>query len=115
MPGADIATRLVHLTGLLLIVGVNATIAALATRFFRVRLSTRWGSALYAVLLTPLPMVATILVVSGALGLGTNLGDRNAVFGVAILLPLTLGIAFDFFWMPAPAEVDVPDTAGRSG
>jgi hypothetical protein len=25
-------------------------------------------------------------------------------------VPLSLGIAVDYFWMPAPDEVEVPDT-----
>ncbi|MFD1585815.1 hypothetical protein ACFR9U_02380 [Halorientalis brevis] len=94
--------------GLLVILGVNTTIAALATRFFRVRLNTGWGSALYTALLLPLPLVAVVLVLGG-IGLGPNLGTANAVLGVTIVLPMALGIAFDFFWMPAPDEVDVPD------
>ena len=99
--------------GLLVIVGINSAVAALMTRFFRVRLSTDWGSALYAVVLTPLPLIATTLVLSGVLGLGPNLGSRNAVVGLAIALPMAIGIAFDFFWMPAPDEVDVPDRTDR--
>ncbi|MFB6163829.1 MAG: hypothetical protein ABEJ31_01585 [Haloarculaceae archaeon] len=96
--------------GLLVIVGLNAAIAALATRFFRVRLATTWGSALYALVLTPIPLVATTLVLSGVLGLGPNLGNGATVVGLTLVLPMAIGIAFDYFWMPAPDEVEVPDT-----
>lgn len=99
----------IDVVGLLVIVGINTAVAALATRFFRVRLSTGWGSALYAVLLTPLPMLAVVLILSGGLGLGPNLGGVYTVLGLTILVPMTLGIAFDFFWMPSPDEVDVPE------
>ena len=105
----------VDVVGLLVIVGTNAAVAALATRFLRVRLDTRWGSAVYVVVLTPLPMVAVTLLLGGVLGLGPNLGSRYAVLGLTILAPLTLGIAFDFFWMPAPEEVDLPDQARQQG
>lgn len=103
----------VDVVGLFVIVGVNAAVAALVTRFLRVRLNTDWGSALYVLLLTPIPMVATTLLLSGGLGLGPDLGSRYAAFGVAILVPMALGVAFDVFWMPAPDEVDVPDRSRR--
>ena len=38
----------VDVVGLLVILGVNSAAAALGTRFFRVRLSTRWGSSMTA-------------------------------------------------------------------
>ena len=98
--------------GLLVILGVNTAVAALTTRFFRVRLNTNWGSALYTMLLLPLPLVAVVLLLGG-IGLGPNLGTANAVLGITIVLPMAVGIAFDFFWMPAPDEVDVPDRTGR--
>ncbi|MFB6179824.1 MAG: hypothetical protein ABEI77_08880 [Halorientalis sp.] len=100
------------IVGLLVIVGVNSTISALATRFFRVRLNTTWGSAIYTVLLLPVPLVAVVLVLGG-IGLGPDLGTANAVLGVTIVLPMALGVSFDYFWMPAPDEVDVPDRTSR--
>ena len=94
--------------GLLVLIGVNTLVAAVLTRVFRVRLNTRWGGALYTLLLTPLALVILTLVLGQALG--PNLGSTTTVIGVAILLPLTLGVAFDYFWMPSPDEVEVPDT-----
>jgi hypothetical protein len=99
----------VDVVGLLVILGVNSAAAALGTRFFRVRLSTRWGSALYAVMLLPFLLLVTTLFLGGFLDLGPDLGSRIAVVGLTIVLPLSVGIAFDFFWMPAPDEVDLPD------
>jgi len=87
----------------------HAAIAATMTRFFRVRLSTRWGGFLYAVLLCPVVLVGTTLVLSGVLGLGPDLGSTAAVVGLVIGLPLATGVTFDYFWMPAPGEVDLPE------
>jgi len=101
---------LVDAVGLLVIVGLNSLAAALATRLFRVRLNTRWGAVLYTVLLTPVVLVVVTLVLSGLLKLGPELGGRATVFGVTVLVPLALGMAFDYFWQPAPEEVDLPET-----
>ncbi|WP_336002455.1 hypothetical protein [Halorientalis halophila] len=97
----------VEVAGLLVIVALNTAIAALATRFFRVRLNTQWGSAVYAAVLTPIPLVGTTLLLGSVLG--PNLGSANAVLGLTVAVPLAVGIAFDYFWMPSPEEVDVPD------
>jgi hypothetical protein len=98
-----------ELVGLLVVLLVNTAAAALATRFFRVRLHTRWGSAVYVAVLVPLLLVVSTLFFAGGLGLGPNLGSTAAVVGLTVLVPLSLGVAFDYFWMPAPDEVDLPD------
>lgn len=95
--------------GLLVLVGLNTVIAAVLTRLFRVRLETRWGGVLYTLVLTPVVLLLATLVI-GSLTFMPNLGSTNAVLGVAVFLPLTLGIAFDYVWMPAPEDVEVPDT-----
>jgi len=97
----------VDIAGLLVIVGLTTAIAALAPRFFRVRLNTQWGSALYAVVLTPIPLVGTTILFGTVLG--PNLGSASTVLALTVLVPLAIGIAFDFFWMPAPDDVPVPD------
>ncbi|MDQ2071186.1 hypothetical protein ACODNH_12975 [Haloarcula sp. NS06] len=94
--------------GLLVIVLVNSAVTALMTRFFRVRLHTRWGSIVYSLLLCPVVMVVLVLVLSGVFRLGANLGSTTAVMLVTVLIPLAIGVTFDYFWMPAPDEVDVP-------
>jgi len=58
--------------------------------------------------LTPVVLLVLVLVLGGA-GLGPDLGSPAAVVGITILLPLALGMAFDYFWQPAPEEVDLPD------
>lgn len=102
------------LVGLVVLVGVNTTVAALGTRIFRVRLATRWGSAIYVLVLIPIVQVLVTLVLSGVLNLGPNLGSTITVLSVVVLLPLALGVAFDYFWMPSPEEVELPDTLRES-
>ncbi|WP_159903534.1 hypothetical protein [Salinirussus salinus] len=97
-----------ELLGLLFIVLVNTAATALATRFFRVRLKTGWGSAVYTALLVPVLLVVLTLAI-GSLGVGPDLGSAAAVFGVTVILPMAVGVAFDYFWMPAPDEVDLPE------
>lgn len=94
--------------GLLVIVLVNSAVTALMTRFFRVRLHTRWGSLVYSLLLCPVVMVVILLVLSGVFRLGANLGSQMAVILVTVVIPLAIGITFDYFWMPAPDEVELP-------
>jgi ABC-type glycerol-3-phosphate transport system permease component len=94
--------------GLLVIVLVNSAVTALMTRFFRVRLHTRWGSLVYSLLLCPVVMVVILLVLSGVFRLGGNLGSQTAVILVTVIIPLAVGITFDYFWMPAPDEVELP-------
>lgn len=100
----------VDVIGLLLILFVNSALAALVTRFFRVRLHTQWGSALYVLLIIPVLLLVVTLVLSGVFGLGPNLGSPGAVVGLTIVVPLSLGVTFDYVWMPAPDDVEVPDT-----
>lgn len=101
-----------ELLGLAVIVLVHAAVAALGTRFFRVRLRTRVGSAVFAVTVLPVVLVALTLVFGGVLGLGPNLGSPGAVLGVTVFGPLALGVAFDYFWMPAPDDAGV--STGRA-
>ena len=94
--------------GLAVIVLVNTATVALLTRFFRVRLYTEWGSVVYAVVISPVALLLLTLFMSGVLGLGPNLGSRAAVVALAFVLPMATGLTFDYFWMPAPEEVDLP-------
>jgi len=98
----------VDVVGLFVVLLVNAGITALLTRFFRVRLDTRWGPVVYVLLLVPVVLVLSVLVLSGVLGLGPNLGSAALVVGLTVVLPMALGVAFDYFWMPAPDDVDLP-------
>lgn len=98
----------VDVVGLLVILLVNAGATALLTRFFRVRLDTRWGPVVYVLLLVPVVLVLFVIVLSGILGLGPDLGSPGLVVGITVVLPMTLGVAFDYLWMPAPEDVELP-------
>ena len=100
------------LVGLAILVAVNAAVAALAVRYFRYRLETQWGAVVFTVALVPVCYVATTLLLTGVLGLGGGLFDDVAtLLLVTWALPFALGASFDYFWMPAPEEVDLPASA----
>lgn len=94
--------------GILLV--VHTAIAAITTRFFRIRLSSQWGAALYAAILVPMLLVASTMLLSGPFGIGTAAADRTTALIVVIGIPLTLGVTIDLLWMPHPDEVELPDT-----
>ncbi|PSP56083.1 hypothetical protein BRC82_02810 [Halobacteriales archaeon QS_1_67_19] len=99
--------------GFLLIIAVNTVVAAVAIRFFRLRLSTRWGAAVYTAVCVPIVYLATTILLSGFVGFGGE-GVRNK--GTALILvwvlPFTLAVSLDIFWMPAPEEVELPEQTG---
>ncbi|MEF8776604.1 MAG: hypothetical protein V5A43_08910 [Haloarculaceae archaeon] len=99
--------------GLLAILFANTALAALLTRFFRVQMKTDWGTAVYTVFIVPVLQLVVLLLGSGVLNLGPDVGSPTMVVGLTILMPLAVGVAFDYFWMPAPGELDIPE--GRSG
>lgn len=101
--------NVVGLAGLLVIVLINSAVTALMTRFFRVRLNTRWGGALYSLLLCPLATAILAVVLSVPVGAFITLGRGSFLF-LAVLVPLAVGMTFDYVWMPAPEEVEVPAT-----
>lgn len=96
------------ITGFLIIVLVNSALAALLTRFLRVRMNTEWGSLLYTLLIVPVTLAALIPLYSLVLGGFVEFGDTVVLIGVSVVLPGALGIAFDYFWMPDPDEVELP-------
>ena len=98
------------LLGLAVIVVLHTAIAAVGTRLLRVRLQSRWGPVVYAVVLLPVVLVFSTIVLSGVFGLGSNLGDPWTVVFVVVAIPLVLGVTIDYVWMPAPDEVELPDT-----
>lgn len=99
--------------GVALIVVVHVAIAVVLTRFFRLQLKTDWGAAIYTLLLVPLALILSATLLSGVFGLGGNVGGRDVVLLLVIVLPLSLGIAIDVFWMPAPEEIELPESAGE--
>lgn len=98
------------LLALLLLVVLHTVVAAVSTRFFRVRMATRVGAIVYALVLTPVLLLASTMLVTGPLGVGTPLGGPGTALFVTIVVPVTLGIAIDYVWMPAPEDVTLPET-----
>jgi len=99
----------IDVVGLLAILFVNTALAALLTRFFRVQMKTDWGSAVYVATVVPVLQLVVLLFGSGILNLGPDVGSPAMVIGLTIVTPLAVGVAFDYFWMPAPGDLDVPD------
>lgn len=91
--------------GLIVLVGINTAIAAVATRFFRLVLTTRLGSAIYIVIFVPILLVISTLILSGVLNLGFDLQDRYIAWLVAIFVPFAIGLTLDFVWVASPDEV----------
>lgn len=85
------------------IVVIHTVIAAVATRFFRLRLATRWGSTLYTVVFVPIIYFVTTLLLSGFIGFGgSGITDTGMALIIAWVLPFCLGYSIDLFWMPPP-------------
>lgn len=99
--------------GILLVVVVHTFLAAVGTRFFRIRMKTRWGRALYAAIFVPLLLVASTLVLTGALGIGSDVGRPAAVM-LVLVVPIVLGFSIDLFWIPPPDEIELPETTEES-
>lgn len=97
--------------GILAIIGVHTLIAAVMTRFFRLRLETNWGTALYAAFLVPVTLFISTLVLTGPLRLGTDLGSPTAVAVLLILLPGSLGVTIDVLYVEHPDEYELPEPA----
>ncbi|MFB6281211.1 MAG: hypothetical protein ABEH40_04245 [Haloferacaceae archaeon] len=93
------------LTGVVL--AAHTLIAAVTTRYLRVRLRTRWGRALYTGLLVPLVLVVTTLLF-GQLPL-VRFGNPATVVAVMIGAPFVLGATIDVLYVPAPEEYDLPE------
>jgi hypothetical protein len=96
--------------GFLLIIVVNTVIAAVAIRFFRLRLSTLWGAIVYTAVFIPLIYVATTILLSGFVGFGGNgVRDRGTALILVWVVPFSLAVSLDIFWLPSPDEIDLPD------
>lgn len=85
-------------------------LAAVATRFFRIRMKTSWGWVVYTALLTPVLLFVVTLITTGALGIGPDLGSPGVALAVTVAVPLALGFTIDLLYVPPPEEYDLPDT-----
>jgi hypothetical protein len=89
---------------------VHTLIAAVLTRFFRLRLKTQWGYVVYSFALIPVALLVTTLVFFGVFPIGAGLNlDTPTLLGAAIGLPLALGFTIDTLYVPAPEEYDLPE------
>lgn len=91
--------------GLLVAIGIHVVIAVVGIRFLRVRLATRWGPFVYALFLLPLVYVPTTLIFGAVLGVGGATLDTQTLTSLLFVLPIGLGFAVDFFWLPAPERI----------
>lgn len=91
--------------GLAVLIVVNTFIAAVATRFFRLALSTKFGTAIYTLLFVPALLVMSTLVLSGVIGLGVDLQDRAIAAMVTIAFPFAIAVTIDYVWVASPADV----------
>lgn len=90
---------------------IHTLIAAVMTRFFRLRLSTQWGYIIYALFLIPLVLFFSTLVFTGVLGIGVNLGSPAAALGIMIGMPMVLGFTIDTLYVPPPeAYENLPES-----
>ena len=114
MPGAR-TTGMLALIGyvsLLALMAFHTLLAAVTTRFFRLRLKTSWGSVVYTIVLTPMLLFVSTLFFTGVLGVGAgvDLGSPTVVVSALVLLPIVLGVAIDYLYVPPPEEYELPDT-----
>jgi len=101
--------RAVGVVGVVGVVAVHTLVAAVVTRFFRLRLATTVGWVVYTLLAVPVVYVASALVFLGVLGVGQSLTlGRGTLLALVWGLPLALGVSLDLFWVPQPEEVDAP-------
>lgn len=104
---------MVSIIGLVVFGGVlvgHTLLAAVVTRFLRLRLETQFGWVLYALTLLPVMLFISTLIFSGVLGIGPDLGSPTVVFGVMIGLPLAIGLTIDLLYVAQPDEVELPET-----
>lgn len=96
--------------GFLLIIVVNTVLASVVIRFFRLRLSTRWGAVLYTAVLVPVVFAFTTILLSGFVGFGgSGVRDRGTALTLVWLVPFALAVTLDVFWLPSPEEAEVPE------
>ena len=91
------------------VLGVHALVAAVMTRFFRIRLSTDWGTVVYTLLFVPVVLFLLTQLFTGILGIGPNFGSPATVLAVMVGLPLAVGVTVDVLYMRPPEEYDLPE------
>lgn len=94
-----------------IVLAIHTFLAAVMTRFFRIRLNTRWGTAIYTVLIIPVVLTITTLVFAGVLDIGSslNLNSRALVLALLVGLPAALGVTIDVLYVTPPDEYELPE------
>jgi hypothetical protein len=92
--------------------GGHTVLAAVMTRFFRIRLHTRLGTVAYTLFFVPVVLLVTTMA-AFSLGVGVDLGSPAVVVGLLVGLPMSLGVTIDVLYVPTPEEYDLPETANR--
>lgn len=93
------------------VIGVHTLVAAVLTRFFRIRLETTWGTAAYALFFIPVVLLIGTLFFTGVLGIGGGFTIRSGALVVAGLvgLPMALGMTIDVLYVTPPEEYELPE------
>lgn len=92
--------------GVAFLVVLHTVVAAVAARFFRLRLRTRWGRVLFTCFVVPVVYLVSTLVF-GSLGVGAGAFERRTtLLTVAWAFPFFLGYSVELFWMPPPRAED---------
>lgn len=90
------------------LLAAHTVVAAVLTRFFRLRLDTQAGWIGYSLGLTPIILFASTLLFTGGLGIGPNLGSPIVAFAILIGLPVALGMTIDLLYVTQPEDVELP-------
>lgn len=99
---------MVTLVSLVLIGAVltgHTLVAAVMTRFFRIRMNTQWGSVLYAVVLIPIVLVVSTLVFGQVVRAEFSV---PTLLGLWVGMPVALGFTIDVLYMEPPEEYELP-------
>ncbi|ESS05612.1 MAG: hypothetical protein A07HB70_02089 [uncultured archaeon A07HB70] len=91
------------------VLALHALVAAVMTRYFRIRLATDWGTVLYTLLFVPVVLLLLTQVFTGVLGIGPNLGSAAVALAVMVGLPLAVGVTVDVLYMRPPEAYDLPE------
>lgn len=94
------------MVGLVVLVGLNAVLAGIATRFARLWAASRVGTVLAIAVLVPLVLTLSTMLLSGVMYLGIDLGDTTVAVVLAIAIPMALGVTIDYVWVASPAAVN---------
>ncbi len=91
-----------------IVLAMHTLVAAVMTRFFRLRLETQAGWVAYSLGFIPVVLFLSTLVFTGVFQIGPNLGSPTVAFAIMIGLPVALGLTIDLLYVAQPDEVELP-------